>query len=870
MKATDHFVTQPTQQTLQDLNTDPFSGLSKDQVQERLLQFGYNEIQTPETSLFKRLFKRFWGPIPWMIEAAALLSALAQKWEDFAIIIVLLLVNALLDFFQEHRALNALKVLKSSLDTQATVLRGGLYTVVPSRDLVPGDIVQLKMGDLIPADVQLLSGDYLLIDESVLTGESLPINKTAQAVAYANTIVKQGLMLAIVINTAAQTRFHSVVELIAHTQQNQTSHLQKMVLQIGHFLIISTLVLAAIIIIVSLGRGDSVNEVLRFVLVLVIASIPVALPAVLSVTMAVGAMNLAKRHVIVSRLTAIEELAGMDIFCSDKTGTLTQNKMQVSQPLLAKGVDEVTLFANALMASRVENQDPIELPLFHYMQQHHPDWEALGYQPLKFTPFNSNEKSSQGDYRFNNETFTAIKGAAQVILKRCQLAPEAAQVVAKQIEDLGSHGYRTLAIARQNSQNIEFLGLIPLYDPPREDSKHTIELIQSRGVQVKMITGDNLAIAKEIGRLLGLKGPSIQASQLTGSHKNVLIELAEMLSQAIYQTLKSDVGNAQAQAFSNDVIKKLKLIYDTSQLDRNLIYEHESVIIELIENTEIFAEVIPEDKYKIVDILQKHGHIVGMTGDGVNDAPALKKANCGIAVSGATDAARASADIILTKPGLSVINDAITQARETFARMKTYATFRIAETIRLILFMTLSIVFFNFYPVTAVMIIIVALLNDLPILAIAFDRVKISQQPVRWQMKRLLTLATVLGITGVTSSFLLIFTLQYLNYSHEMIQSLIFLKLVVAGHFTLWILRSEHWFWQQPWPSPLLFWAIMLTALLGTLFAVYGVFIQAIGWEHAALIWGYALVWMLINDTVKMTLIQYLDRPKPKLITIKA
>lgn len=859
-QATDAYAKKSVEVTLHQLGVELSTGLDLQQVEQRLQEFGLNEVQTPEESVLKRLFKRFWGPIPWMIELAAILSAMAHKWEDFSIILVMLLVNALLDFLQEHRALNALKVLKQNLESTALVLRNGSYQEIASKYLVPGDIIELKIGDRVPADAQLLGGDYLSLDESSLTGESLPVTKQTTAVVYTNTLVKQGQMLAVVVNTAANTRFHSVVALISRTQQKETSHFQKMVLQIGHFLIAFTLVLASIIVLVSLNRGDPLAEILQFVLVLSVASIPVALPAVLSVTMAVGAMNLAKRQAIVSKLTAIEELAGIDVFCSDKTGTLTLNRMQVAEPILADGYDLEVLMLNALMASKKENRDPIEVPLFDYAQEHLPAQLLANAQQQGFTPFNPHDKFTKGTYLQNGESRTAFKGAPQVIFKLCNLSPEGYESMTRRVEELAAHGYRTLAVARQQDLQIELLGLLPLYDPPREDSQETIQQIVKNGVQMKMITGDNLAIAREIGRLLGLQGSSLQASKLTGGGGQTLLELAQVLTQSIYQNLEKDASRYEAQRFAESVMTQLKTLYDTTQLDREFIYQHESAIVELIENTEIFAEVIPEDKYKIVDTLQRGGHMVGMTGDGVNDAPALKKADCGIAVSGATDVARASADIILTQPGLSIINDAIIQSRHTFKRMQTYATFRIAETIRLILFITSAVVIFNFYPISAVMVILLALMNDLPILAIAYDNVKSNGTPDRWNMKRLLTISTVMGVSGVISSFLLFFILETQGFSQTAIQTMIFLKLLIAGHFTLWILRHDDWFWHTPYPSKLLLGSILGTQLVGTLVAVFGVFIEPISWQIALMIWLYAFAWMLINDTIKVNLIKLLNR----------
>jgi H+-transporting ATPase len=292
-------------------------------------------------------------------------------------------------------------------------------------------------------------------------------------------------------------------------------------------------------------------------------------------------------------------------------------------------------------------------------------------------------------------------------------------------------------------------------------------------------------------------------------------------------------------------------VYDTRMLEREFLHTHESAIVGMIESVDIFAEVVPEDKYRIVDTLQKGGHIVAMTGDGVNDAPALKKADCGIAVSNATDAARGAADIILTAPGLGVINEAVKQARITFERMKSYSIFSIAETIRIILFMTLSIVVFDFYPITALMIILLALLNDLPILAIAFDNTRVDRNPVRWNMSEMLTVSSVLGVAGVLASFLLFFLLREYGFAEDTIRTLLFLKLIIAGHSTLYITRTSGWFWQRPFPSPLLFVATFGTEILGTLIAVYGFLIEPVGWKYAMYMWAYALAWFVVNDVIK-------------------
>ncbi len=861
-RATDDYQGRDPAQTLEELATDPERGLAEAEARARLARFGPNEVAEEEEPLWHRVFRRFWGPIPWMIEAAALLSALVGKWEDFGIIVVMLLVNAGLDFAQEHRALNALKALKERMASQALVLRDGKFRHLPARELVPGDIVKLRIGDIVPADVQLLRGDYLLIDQSALTGESLPVAKKASEVAYANTVVKQGEMLAVVVNTGPRTRFQSVVSLVAEAGLHERSHFQRMVIRIGNYLILITLALVVLIVMVALFRGEDFLEIARFALVLTVASIPVALPAVLSVTMAVGAMHLARRQAIVSKLSAIEELAGVDVFCADKTGTLTQNRMTVAEPRALDGFGEEELLLYAALASREENRDPIELPIYRHIEERFPglDWRA--WRQLSFTPFDPVRKRTEAVVEQDGERLWVAKGAPQVLMDLCGLEEEARRAVEEVVDLLASKGYRTLAVAvrREGERRPRLVGLIPLFDPPREDSKAVIEEMRAYGVRVKMITGDNVAIAREIGRMLGLGGRVLRASQISGGAAEELLELTRALTTALYHRFRPEVPLGEARRFAEEVMEELQRLYDTSVLDREFLRLHESALVELIEQADVVAEVVPEDKYRIVDTLQKGGHMVGMTGDGVNDAPALRKADCGIAVSNATDAARAAADIILTAPGLGVINEAIHLARITFERMKSYAAYRITETIRIIVFMALSILVFDFYPITAIMIILLALLNDIPILAIAYDRTKIDRHPVRWNMPELLTVSTVLGVTGVISSFLLFYYLQTHGFPEEEIRTLLFLKLIVAGHSTLYVMRAEGWLWERPWPAPVLFWATTGTELLGTLIAVYGIFVTPIGWEAALAIWAYALAWMLVNDAVKVWTYRLLRR----------
>jgi H+-transporting ATPase len=863
-KKTDDYKNISVEKAVEELNSDIKKGLSEEEVEKRRPEYGYNEIREKEETLFHRIFRRFWGPIPWMIEIAALLSALVKKWEDFVIITILLFTNAFIDFRQEAKALSALKVLKNKLAKKALVLRDGKFQSIDAKELIPGDIIKIKIGDLIPADIKLIDGDFIQVDQSALTGESLPVTAKPGDIAYSNSIVKQGEMITVVINTGLNTYFGKTVSLVARAEREKTSHFQKAVMNIGNYLIVITIFLSIIILITALFRHENMLEILRFTLVLIVAAIPVALPAVLSVTMAVGAINLAKKQAIVSRLDSIEELAGIDVLCSDKTGTLTQNKMTVTEPIAFDSYNVTELMIYAALSSKEENQDPIEIPIFDYLKKEGGLEELKKYHQEKFKPFDPVSKRTEAVIKSDEKTFVVTKGATQVILKLCEGKIDEKDV-SKKNEEFAEQGFRTLAVAIKQPEetNFHLIGLIPLFDPPREDSKQTIEETRKLGLDIKMITGDNVAIAKYIADILSIGKNILNAKELKGQGSEELVVLGKILSKALYKKLSPDISEEEVQQFVKGVIFELEKELENIELPQGYIKKHQSEIIELIEKATGFAQVYPEDKYFIVDQFQKARHIVGMTGDGVNDAPALKKADAGIAVSGATDAARAAADLVLLAPGLSVIIDAIKGSRVIFERMKSYSIYRISETIRIILFMTASIVIFNFYPVTAIMIIILAFLNDLPILAIAYDNTKVNEKPVRWNMKEVLDISTILGILGVIASFGIFFIAQvFMKLSPSVVQSFMFLKLAVAGHLTIFLTRTEGRFWRRPFPAPLLFWSAVATKVLATFFAVYGWFITPIGWKYALLVWVYALVWFIANDFVKIWTYKLLRRKK--------
>jgi H+-transporting ATPase len=581
------------------------------------------------------------------------------------------------------------------------------------------------------------------------------------------------------------------------------------VLRIGNYLIILAVALVSVIIGVGIYRGEPVLTVLQFALVLTVAAIPVAMPTVLSVTMAVGARLLAKKQAIVSKLVAIEELAGVDVLCADKTGTLTQNKLTLGDPFCLDKTTPDQLILAAALASRSENDDTIDLAVLGGLK------DKAATKPFKIThfqPFDPVHKRTEATVQAEDgTTFKVTKGAPQVIQALADNGATVKDAVDKAVDDFAKRGFRALGVARADGDGKwQLLGVLALFDPPRDDAKATIATAAAMGVKIKMVTGDALAIAKETAKTLGMG-----ANILDGA------SLGDSKSKETAEEIKS------------------------------------------VEDADGFAQVFPEHKFHIVDILQKHDHIVGMTGDGVNDAPALKKADCGFAVSGATDAARAAASIVLVTPGLSVIIDAIKESRRIFQRMNSYAIYRIAETLRVLIFMTLAILVFKFYPLTAIMIVMLALLNDGAILSIAYDNVRYRNQPEAWNMRLVLGIATVLGLVGPLAAFGLFYLGdRYFKLGHPQLQTMMYLMLSVAGHLTIFQTRTRGPWWSTR-PAWILLAAVCGTQTVATLIAVYGIgLVTPLGWMYAGIVWAYALAWFLVTDPLKLLAYKVLDTVK--------
>jgi H+-transporting ATPase len=792
----------PVTEALERLGVDPNTGLTDAEAKQRLSLYGPNALEEKKANPWAMFGKFFWGPMPWMIEAAAIMSILVNDWVDFLIIMVLLVFNAVLGFWHERQAASALDALKSALAQEAQALRDGKWQTIPAKTLVPGDIVRIRLGNVVPADVKLLEGVYLDVDQSALTGESLPVSKKVGDVAYSGSIAKKGEMSATVTGTGTDTFFGRTARLVQTA--GATSHFEEANNKIGDFLIVLAVFLAVILVSVALHHGDDFLRTAQFALLLLVAAIPVAMPAVLSMTMAMGAKALAKEKAIVSRLESIEELAGIDILFSDKTGTLTQNKLTLGDPVVRGNAKPEDVILAGSLASKEEDKDPIDMAVIGALK----DRDVLkSYKQVAYVPFDPIAKRTEATIQDSSgKQFKVSKGMPAVIFRLANVTGDDLAKAQKAVGDYAAKGYRTLAAARTDDLGQwVLLGILPMFDPPREDSKETIARASDYGVKVKMVTGDDVAIARTTAQGLGLGSHIVAASDIfTGEFG------------------KGDVPS--------DVARH-------------------------VDTAEGFGRVFPEHKWAIVKSAQQLGHIVGMTGDGVNDAPALKQANVGTAVSGATEAARAAAGLILTAPGLSTIIHGIEEARRTMVRMTGYAYYRIAMTIGIMLFIVLMMVLYQVQILTPVMIILLALLDDVPVMLIAFDNAKVPARPVRWNMARVLMGSSLFALLSVLQSSGMVSHLHRRGgLDIPQLQTAMFMQLVIAGHLLLFCTRSWRFFCQPPYPEWKLFCGIMGTQLVAALMAVNGWLVTPISWRLVGFIWVYNLVWMVVIDLFKVGL----------------
>uniref|UniRef100_A0A5B6Z0W5 Plasma membrane ATPase n=1 Tax=Davidia involucrata TaxID=16924 RepID=A0A5B6Z0W5_DAVIN len=807
-------------------------GLTSEDGEKRLQIFGLNKLEEKKESKVLKFLGFMWNPLSWVMECAAIMAIVLANgggkppdWQDFVGIVVLLIINSTISFIEENNAGNAAAALMAGLAPKTKVLRDGKWSEEEASILVPGDVISVKLGDIIPADSRLLEGDPLKIDQSALTGESLPVTKHPGDGVFSGSTCKQGEIEAVVIATGVHTFFGKAAHLVDST--NQVGHFQKVLSAIGNFCICSIGAGMLIeIVVMYLIQHRKYREGIDNLLVLLIGGIPIAMPTVLSVTMAIGSHRLSQQGAITKRMTAIEEMAGMDVLCSDKTGTLTLNKLTVDKSLIevfAPDLDNDSVVLHAAMASRVENQDAIDASIVGMLGD--PKEARAGITEVHFLPFNPVDKRTAITYIDSHGNWhRSSKGAPEQIIDLCDLKGEVRKKAHDIIAKYADRGLRSLAVSRQTVPEKtkesdggpwEFVGLLPLFDPPRHDSAETIRRALDLGVNVKMITGDQLAIGKETGRRLGMGTNMYPSSSLLGQSKDESIAAIP--------------------------------------------------VDELIEKADGFAGVFPEHKYEIVKKLQERKHICGMTGDGVNDAPALKRADIGIAVADATDAARGASDIVLTEPGLSVIVSAVLTSRAIFQRMKNYTIYAVSITIRIVLgFLLIALIWkFDFSPF---MVLIIAILNDGTIMTISKDRVKPSPLPDSWKLKEIFATGVVLGtylalITVVffwlaadTDFFSKNFGVRSIRDNKDELTAALYLQVSIVSQALIFVTRSRSWSFIER-PGLLLLGAFIAAQLVATAIAVYASWsfarIQGIGWGWAGVIWIFSVVTYFPLDVLK-------------------
>ncbi|KAL1919802.1 uncharacterized protein VTP21DRAFT_1733 [Calcarisporiella thermophila] len=805
------------------LHTDPTKGLTSEEAAERLAKFGRNELAEKKTNPFLKFLGFFTGAIAYLIEVACILAAVARDWIDFGIILGLLFVNATIGFVEETKAESALDALKQSLALKSKVWRDGKLIELDAAELVPGDIIVLRLGDIVPSDARLLGigvnhepteGD-LQVDQSALTGESLPVSKNKGGTVYSSSVIKQGQQMAVVTKTGSQTFIGRAANLMAITTEE--GHFQKIVNKIGNFLILITVIMVVVLLGYLLGishASDPLNSIKK-ILILTIAAIPVGLPTVMSVTMAFGSKQLARKKVIVKRLTAVEEMASVSVLCSDKTGTLTLNELTFDEPYLCAGFSADDILLYSYLAAEPGANDPIESAVrraaeeqLEILRNRPNPHQVPGYKVTSFLPFNPVTKMTNATVANleTKEVFKVAKGAPQVIIKLVGGNDDAVRAV----NALARRGLRALGVARTipgDIEQYELVGMISLLDPPRPDSAATIVECQKMGVNVKMITGDQLIIAKEVAHRLGMQRVILDANHLVDPNKS------------------------------------------------------EEEVTEHCVRADGFAQVIPEHKYRVVELLQKKGLLVSMTGDGVNDAPALKKANVGIAVHGCTDAARSAADIVLLAPGLSTIVDGIKTSRAIFQRMRSYALYRITSTIHFLIFFFL-ITLIEQWEMPPLLLILICVLNDAATIVIAWDNTQISARPDKWRLGQLMFMSVVLALLLSAMSFAHFYVARdAFHVTDNELHTIMYLHISSCPHFVIFSTRIPGYIWQNL-PSVVFTIVILATQVFAMFMSIYGIFgekegIAPIGWWWGLAVMGVSLAYMFVLDFVKVQLFRW-------------
>ncbi|MDG6927320.1 MAG: plasma-membrane proton-efflux P-type ATPase [Nitrososphaerota archaeon] len=787
----------PLTEFLKDLDVDPEKGLSEEDVKSRLSKYGFNEIEEEKRNPLKSLGKKFWGLTPWMLEITMVFSFLIGKYIDGYVIGALLVLNAIIGYTQEERASRAVELLKKRLQVSARVLRNSLWKQIPSRELVPGDIVRVRAGDFVPADLKIINGEAE-VDQSALTGESMPVSKKALDDMYSGSTVRRGESTCVVVKTGKNTYFGKTTELVQFARPKL--HIESIISKIVEYLLVIVVVLIGLMFVLTYMRGLSIIPVIPLALMLIVFAVPVALPAMFTVTMALGSLEIAKEGALLTRLNAIEDAASMDVMCADKTGTLTQNRLFITDIISAPGFSENDVVRFGALASQEANQDPIDMAFLNYARKINVDLGS--YKVVQFVPFDPATRRTEAEIIKDASKFRVIKGAVNTITSMCKVGLEDNMV--KTLNDHAQKGYRSIAVAVSDGGNPRFCGIAFLYDEPREDTPELINSIKKKGISVKMLTGDAEPIAREIAKKVGL---------------------GEVVSVA---AVKSEMQNDMDKA------------------------------AEIAEKVEGFAEIYPEDKYVVVKSLQARKHIVGMTGDGVNDAPALRQAEVGIAVSNATDVAKAAASVVLTQEGLTGIVNLVSVGRSVYQRVVTWVLNKIVKTFEIAVFVTLAFLITGYYTISALDVVLFLFLIDFVTISLSTDKQRGSEEPEKWKISSFVKLSIILGALTVSELFLLLYIgIHYFAISSNIgvMNTFFFTAIMFFGLMFPISLREKGNFWKSR-PGNTLLMAILIDIAVVSLLSLFGFgLISPIPLRAILFLIGYAVAFiLLVNDNVKVLL----------------
>jgi H+-transporting ATPase len=796
----DDFGTLTLDETLSRLQINPATGLTITEVKQRIERYGPNSAEEKQQNSVIAFFKRFWGLTAWMLEIAIVISFVLGNYLDLYIITALLLVNAILGFFQEKQATRAVKALKQKLQLQARVLRDGLWSTISAIELVPGDIIRIRSGDLVPSDLKIIDTE-ITVDQSAITGESMPLEKKKGDLIFSGSMIRKGEATGVVTSSGAHTYFGKTAQLVQLAKPKL--HMETVIAGLMKWLLILVVTLLAIAFAVSWIRGINLLAMLSLALILLVSAIPVALPTMFTVTMALGAQELVKKGVLVTRLSASEDAALMDVLCVDKTGTLTMNMLKIADVVEINGntKDDVLLFG--ALASQKANQDPIDIAFLVAAQEK--NLPLNEYTQKTFIPFDPTTRRTEAVLEKNGHELRVTKGAVAVIAPMSGIYGKELADLETKMEAFASRGYRIIAVALSQGAKMQLAGLVALNDQPRADSASIISKLRALGISVKMLTGDSLPIAKQVAEEVHLGNKIVRAP-----------EIKEMASK--------------------DAI----------------------VAAEIVEKSDGFAEIYPEGKYQIVKALQSERHVVGMTGDGINDAPALKQAEVGIAVSNATDVAKGAASVVLTTPGLSNILSLVVSGRMIYQRILTWIFNKIVKTFQVVVFVVLAFLFTGLFVVNAFQVVLLLFLVDFVTISLATDNARPSEKPEAWNIASLLKASIILGIFIVVESFgLLYLGLTYLDLSNiSQLNTFVFDILLFGGLFTIFVVRERGNFWKSKPSKPLLI-AIVVDIIISSLLSVIGIpGLAPIPPLYVVIVLGWFFVFgILLNDQIKNRLI---------------